>query len=473
MLRFLLTSFALLLCVSVQSQTVLFSEDFQAGNNTFTLNTTDVSSTSSGYNHWVMNNAYTGGNGQIICIGFPFTFTVPNTPSQPGAITGSPNSNYLHIVSDAAIASGINNCCFLAADGICNNPENYFAKMNSDISTVGYDTVEISFYWVCDGGNNSFGELYYSTDGGALWTKQPDLPKYNSNGSWTQIVVQDNAFANQATLRFGFRFVNQTATAASDPAFGVDEIEVTGSQSVVLPVAAFTSNIQVFCEESCVNFTDLSTNNPTGWQWFFPGGTPDTSTLQTPPQICYDDPGSYDVTLVVSNGSGTDSITIAGYIQVNATPPAPVITVNGDTLCTTPFATTYQWYFNGSVLIPGATSYCYIAIFPGAYTVVITDSTGCVATSLPVIISGIDELNTVQVFEVSPTLASDHIIIKSLYSHEIEACLFNTEGRKVYDATLITNNNQCRLNVEKFAKGVYFLHLSNGRQTEIKKVILF
>src|SRR5437868_4438756 len=85
----------------VQAQDTLFYENFETVTNSFLLNTTDVNSTSSGYNHWIINNEYTGGSGSVVCI-IPNTFTVPNTNAQPGTITGFPNSNYMHILSDAA-----------------------------------------------------------------------------------------------------------------------------------------------------------------------------------------------------------------------------------------------------------------------------------------------------------------------------------------------------------------------------------
>ncbi|PLW99617.1 MAG: hypothetical protein C0594_16845, partial [Marinilabiliales bacterium] len=65
-----------------------------------------------------------------------------------------------------------------------------------------------------------------------------------------------------------------------------------------------------------VDFTDLSTGGPTSWSWTFDGGTPGTSTDQNPAGIQYDTPGTYDVTLEVSDGTDTDPETKVGYITV-------------------------------------------------------------------------------------------------------------------------------------------------------------
>ncbi len=64
-----------------------------------------------------------------------------------------------------------------------------------------------------------------------------------------------------------------------------------------------------------VNYTDNSTNNPTSWQWSFPGGTPATSTQQNP-SVTYSSNGIYDVALVVSNSFGSAQITMENYIIV-------------------------------------------------------------------------------------------------------------------------------------------------------------
>ncbi|NLA23766.1 MAG: PKD domain-containing protein, partial [Bacteroidales bacterium] len=65
-----------------------------------------------------------------------------------------------------------------------------------------------------------------------------------------------------------------------------------------------------------VDFTDQSDSNPTSWLWLFEGGTPDTSTTQNP-SVVYDTPGTYDVSLTVSNQYGDDTEVKTGYITVN------------------------------------------------------------------------------------------------------------------------------------------------------------
>ena len=64
-----------------------------------------------------------------------------------------------------------------------------------------------------------------------------------------------------------------------------------------------------------VQFTDLSTNNPIGWEWTFPGGLPLTSSDQNP-LIQYNTFGIYSVTLKATNAYGNDSLTKTDYVTV-------------------------------------------------------------------------------------------------------------------------------------------------------------
>lgn len=256
----------LLLGFSSFAQTTLYSEDFESGGGSVTLNTSDESSTAGtgGTNYWVINNAYAGGNGTVICFGSPFPFTVTPTPTQPGGITGAPNSNYLHTVSNAAATSGINNSCFQAADGFCSFAENNFVSMTNDISTVGYINVTLDMWWLCGGGAATFGEIYYSLDGGSTWNLvQSNLA---NQSTWLQSNFTNGLWNNQPTLRFGFRFANNVTTAASDPGFAIDEIEITGTAGIANTITTGTNlTPTAWCEAETINmqvdFTSTGTFN--------------------------------------------------------------------------------------------------------------------------------------------------------------------------------------------------------------------
>lgn len=85
------------------------------------------------------------------------------------------------------------------------------------------------------------------------------------------------------------------------------------------PIADFTSNRQFICAGANITFTNASYNGPvTQREWSFPGGTPEISTANAP-NVTYNTPGVYPVTLTVSNGTGTNTITKTSYVYVSDT----------------------------------------------------------------------------------------------------------------------------------------------------------
>ncbi|MGD2093234.1 MAG: C1 family peptidase [Candidatus Aminicenantes bacterium] len=81
------------------------------------------------------------------------------------------------------------------------------------------------------------------------------------------------------------------------------------------PVADFSADPTTVEVGNSVQFTDLSTNNPTSWDWTFEGGTPASSTDQNP-QVTYNTIGTYTVTLIAENAVGSDTETKTDYITV-------------------------------------------------------------------------------------------------------------------------------------------------------------
>eukprot|EP01029_Cantina_marsupialis_P000119 TRINITY_DN1011_c0_g5_i1.p1 TRINITY_DN1011_c0_g5~~TRINITY_DN1011_c0_g5_i1.p1 ORF type:complete len:982 (+),score=75.04 TRINITY_DN1011_c0_g5_i1:223-3168(+) len=81
-------------------------------------------------------------------------------------------------------------------------------------------------------------------------------------------------------------------------------------------VANLTSDKTNIYEGESIHFTDLSSNNPSSWNWSFPGGTPVTSTSQNP-SVTYSTEGTYSVSLTASNASSSDTKTVTEMITVS------------------------------------------------------------------------------------------------------------------------------------------------------------
>ncbi|MFL9842866.1 LamG-like jellyroll fold domain-containing protein [Flavobacterium rhizosphaerae] len=105
-------------------------------------------------------------------------------------------------------------------------------------------------------------------------------------------------------------FTDVTFNASSTVVFSLDQF--LGPQA---PITDFVANQVTVSEGQTVTFTDLTTNNPTTWQWTFEGGNPATSTEQNP-TVTYQTAGTYDVTLVTENVAGNGEETKTDYIVV-------------------------------------------------------------------------------------------------------------------------------------------------------------
>lgn len=94
--------------------------------------------------------------------------------------------------------------------------------------------------------------------------------------------------------------------------FYVDGLSVTGVQSVD-QISVKTGDV--------IQFVDLTTGGvPTSWEWSFPGGTPSSSTEQSP-TVYYTAGGTYDVTLRVTNADGSDEVTKTAFVSVEGQTP--------------------------------------------------------------------------------------------------------------------------------------------------------
>lgn len=135
-------------------------------------------------------------------------------------------------------------------------------------------------------------------DGGTSTAQNP-THTYTTNGTYTVCLIATNAGGSSTQVCK----------------------QVTVTNAPVIPVANFS---WVNPNGGLVNFTDLSTNTPTGWAWTFGDGG--TSTAQNPTHV-YAANNTYNVCLVASNTAGNSpqvckSVVVTGVSAVNNAPVA-------------------------------------------------------------------------------------------------------------------------------------------------------
>jgi PKD repeat protein len=172
----------------------------------------------------------------------------------------------------------------------------------------------------------------------------------------------------------------------------------------VPPVAAFTASATNVCLGQCINFTDNSTNTPTSWNWTFNGANPATSTLQNPMVICYNTPGTYNVTLQACNSYGCNTTATAIVVSTQATPtvtlssaPSATICAGSSTTLSASGASTYSWA--PATGLSATTGNTVIASPTATITYTITGSNGSCASTQTITVT----VNASPTVAVTPT----------------------------------------------------------------------
>jgi len=231
-------------------------------------------------------------------------------------------------------------------------------------SNPAYQTFEVS--------NTSGGSLNWTASDNAAWLSLSPV-----SGSDNIMVA---VFVDISSLSVG-TYLNaitiSDATATNSP----QQLPVTLIVGSSLS-ADFTATPTTGCAPLTVTFSDLSTGNILSYLWSFGDG--DTSTVQSPSHL-YNNPGTYTVSLTVSDTADSDAETRVEYITVNPSPTANA--GNNVSLCKGVCTT-----LNGSAS-GGAGGYTYLWT-PGnlsgsnpevcpttttTYTLTITDANSCSA----------------------------------------------------------------------------------------------
>ena len=263
--------------------------------------------------------------------------------------------------------------------------------------------------------------------------------------------------------------------------FGLEDLNLKThfcDSLAALPVSGLFSDESTLCPGTCAGFMNLSVN-ATSYIWMFPGGTPAVSTDVNPQAVCYNTPGSYDVTLIAANAAGSDTVTISGYITVLPFPPAQGIAQNGDTLMANQGAVSYQWFYNGS-LIPGATNYFYVAGGSGNFNVIAIDSNGCeVEAVIYDVVAGMNPVSGDMQFKVFPNPVTGNFAIRcepffNAGNPDIEKTIsiYNVLGEKVYSDVLQLRDGLMMLNGKLLHSGIYWLEIMSRDQLICREKII-
>ncbi|MBL4655088.1 MAG: PKD domain-containing protein, partial [Bacteroidia bacterium] len=247
-----------------------------------------------------------------------------------------------------------------------------------------------------------------------------------------------------------------------------------------LPVADFQLSDTIACSESSISFYDSSLYT-SGWNWDFGDGS--TSASQFPTHS-YSSSGNFDVTLIASNGCGSDTTIKTSLVKINQSPIASFdystsdLTVTFSDLSTN--AASWLWdYGDGNIASLQNPEYIYSA--EGTYSVklTVTASNGCKSSSsqsITLFAIGIEDVSIFNGIQIYPNPSSGVVNIKfeNKSTEKLLYAVYNSLGQKILIEKEISSlENIIQLDMSSEPKGIYYLKLETDNETVIKKLTIF
>ena len=192
-----------------------------------------------------------------------------------------------------------------------NNPDKVANLLLPAFNFSGVSSSALDFEYHMFGSSMGTLNIQVSTNDGANWNTE--WTKSGDQGNnWLSASVDLSSYINQSNVKIRFNAITGSGYTSD---ICIDNISLTSGTAVSVPVADFSADAVAIVEGGSVTFTDQSTNSPTSWSWTFDGGTPASSTVESP-TVTYNTAGTYNVTLTATNAGGADTEIKTGYITV-------------------------------------------------------------------------------------------------------------------------------------------------------------
>ena len=204
---------------------------------------------------------------------------------------------------------------------------------------------------------------------------------------------------------------------------------------------------------------ELSSGAPSGGTYSGPG----VSNGRFDPAVV--GPGTYPISYTFTAANGCSS-TAVDSVVVHALPDQPVIT-RTNTILSTDLAASYQWFLDG-VAIPNAINQVEALVGNGSYTVQITDSNGCQATSEPFLVTHRADASLAGV-RLAPN--PNQGVAQLWLPGPGQATLYNLLGQPLGHWSFVEAGSQA-LSLTALVAGVYSLRvqLADGRRQTLRVI---
>ncbi|MFP4093444.1 MAG: S8 family serine peptidase [Cyclobacteriaceae bacterium] len=228
------------------------------------------------------------------------------------------------------------------------------------------------------------------------------------------------------------------------------------------------------CPQGVTQFTDQSTGDASSWTWTIDDPQFNSSDINARnPTYTFRFPGTYTVTLTISNGETTSSRTREVVVPPNTSGlSVPEVIFSGDSLFSSVTAPAYQWYKDGEPIVGAISRSIQLGDAElGSYTVEVSNG-DCRFIADPLLVNSVSDEVKETSFSVYPNPVKDRLTI--LFS-EIAAGqeitnldLYTANGYKLLHHQLKSSmpGNQLEIRTESLQAGVYILQIRQGDKVE-------
>ncbi len=339
---------------------------------------------------------------------------------------------------------------------------------DTDIESFTENTIEAN--WTDSQDPNSEVSHYEIAVGSS--SGDTDIYEWTDIGYCNNVTIEDiTMFTDAQTYYVGIRAINY-ANLIGNATWS------NGQTYIAMPVANFTTPNTNVCEGGSIGFTDITTNNPTNWEWTFDGGNPATSNEQNP-IVTYNNEGTYQVVLTSTNTNGEDTETKSEYITVYPTPDINIPeTANA---CTNQeFSYTLSNTYDYILWSDETTESTFNATYTeeGEQQIWVTvGNENCESTDSMLIIVSVcainnNNLNTNDIVIYPNPTSNVCQLYVSNYTGNLSYDIIDIQGKVIISKRFIVKSEiNTEINLKPFKKGIYFIRLTSDNETINFKLI--
>lgn len=220
--------------------------------------------------------------------------------------------------ADHTLGTSAGKYLYLEASAGCDSSLAMLQSPCIDLSTA--TSPLLDFWYHMNGGD--MGILSVDIFDGSEWTRDAFKIAGNQGNNWHQATVNLLPYVGKTII---VRINGKTGSGFQSD-LAIDDINL--SENTAAPSSAFNVSNAVTCIDGVVDFTDVSTNVPTSWEWQI---SPSTFTYVNGTDSSFQNisvqfhaVGTYSVSLITTNGNGSDTLTQTTAVTVDPGRAIPI-----------------------------------------------------------------------------------------------------------------------------------------------------